>query len=506
MPESAPTPPTPSTAPAPSTRRPLRHFTLHTSRGTRFDWLPPALLLLVAAYIYNLGLDSYGSYHVDEGEWIFSGKLYTDLFFYQNDFKNPAWEDQLGTWGSFNPPIGKYLIGFSVNLFAGLDPFSPPGRVRLAQALAHGQSVSMAYQAMLMNKLGFFRNSFGNDVEWNRLNKRQPPPAILAAGRRGVVLCGLLAGLLVFLIARRLWGAAAGSLALALFLANPLVYAYSRRAMTDIPCLACVLLGVWLWLESLRALRGRGLARLLLPPLAGLAWGLALGVKLSALAPWGGVLAFTAAALAGSFGVRGKLGARAAAPGCPHPQPDPRVSFPVHPLLPGLYLFLLLCVLPPLVLVASDPFLYDHPLAPYQNFPTRFHFMLYLGQLIRQFEPGSVTATLGAKLARGARFLWVDASLGARVFGFGADSLLFLVALVYLGWGLIKKAASRPPVLLPAAFLSVSLATWLTTVLWLPLAWDRLLVPLLPLFVMVQGYGLAGVAEGVRRRIGKRAS
>lgn len=436
-------------------------------------WIVPGAMLLSAAFFYLARLDSYDPYHPDEGEWIFAGKLYTDLFFYHHDFRHPLWADQFGTWGSFNPQVGKYLIGLSVNVLGGLAPFDPPPAALRERLATEGQDpVRAAPQMMLMRRLGFFRYSFDKDLAWNRENHRLPPPAVLAAARRGVALSGLAAGVFCFLIARLLWGDVVGWVALALFLGNPVVYAASRRAMTDVPCLAFVLLGLYGVLLSLGGCgRGgwRGWGGVLL---GGAGFGLALSTKLSALAPWGAAVVLLGIGILTSW-------------------VDRKAAFRA---------LLALIVLPVVLFFASNPFLYTAPFSRFLDFPTKLQFMVHLGSFMTHYQPEAALATLCAKCSYAARFLGHEAS-PVGWFAFASRFIVTPMAVFFVVFFLVAAMAMIGATLrdrrrcvgvlfIPrVAFLVISMAGGVVTIAWLPLAWDRLLLPLVPFYVISMAWG-----------------
>lgn len=113
------------------------------------------------------------------------------------------------------------------------------------------------------------------------------PWRVMFWARLPVIVLTLLFGLVVFAFARELAGAAAGSVALALYCLSPDVIAHGSLATLDVPAAGFVLTCVWLlW----RARRRPGLHL----PLAGVALGAALATRMSVL-PAVPVLVVTAA-------------------------------------------------------------------------------------------------------------------------------------------------------------------------------------------------------------------
>lgn len=451
----------------------------------------PALLIVgIAGLFYARDLSSVARLHPDEALWILSAKISTDLALRQRDLDHPFWEHPLRTWGCHNPQVGKYLLGLSLQALAPSPevpdlralarrayPSEPTLRLRIAE-----QTIGSAERL-----LGFSGDyDFSQRPSWNAAHGRAPPPDVLRAARTASVVAGLIAGLLLYLVARRLQGPLLAVIVLALFLFNPVIDRFSRVATTDILVLLFVLAGTLglVWSFGQASIHPR--ARALLALGTGTAWGLAISTKLSALAPWLGAVSFCALACSLAVVWRRR-----------------RVERPPGWLSvrDGCLLLACLTVLPGAIFVASNPFLYEAPLEPYMGYPTRFLVPLGLDRLMATYEaPGKILSA--ADTVNGlTRFLVRYASnlraLGSR---WALEPIAFLVGLGVLARGSLaarRRVTARADW---AVFLWISAVTWAATISWLPFSWPRLYIPLLPFYLLVSGLGLSALVRVLKNR------
>jgi hypothetical protein len=213
------------------------------------------LLMLIAGLsaLFLTDLDNLSNYQGDESLWVtVSHKLFV-LYAIEHQFDDPAWQKEYSTFGSRQPQIGKYLIGFGTSFvdFAGEpEPYS-------------------------------WR--WNQTWQWN-MDHTIPPPALVLSGRLPIALMGVLTCLafywLVTLFTNKYWALAA----LASLLGAQLLIISSRVAMIDTPALGfslMTLIGMFYVLRALRSERASKAIVWALP--TGLAAGLAVGTKLNAL-------------------------------------------------------------------------------------------------------------------------------------------------------------------------------------------------------------------------------
>ena len=163
-----------------------------------------------------------------------------------------------GEWGMApeHPPFMQYLYGFLPHL---TDPKLPN-----ESGVRPEQKIPMGYRYRYAE---FFFFNIGNN-----------PERLAFLGRLPAALCALALAFLAFAFTRRYYGDRAGLLAAALVAFLPDVLAHGGVAYNDVPIALAYFAGLWL-LDQ--AIRNPNLVRALA---AGVACGLALGVKNSAVA------------------------------------------------------------------------------------------------------------------------------------------------------------------------------------------------------------------------------
>jgi 4-amino-4-deoxy-L-arabinose transferase-like glycosyltransferase len=390
---------------------------------------------------------------VDEYAYI-SQSYYADLFFrgHVNDW---TWLD-LPAYDL--PPLPKYLIGFSLR--SCQLPMPRPIDTHLW------------YQSY---------RSFG-------------PPATLTAARVPIILVGVLGCVAIFACGALVKDDRVGAIAAILLTINPLYRLHAHRAMSDVPCesfmLAALWLGLWAWR---RAWSGRiGLVSWLLSLLAGLAAGLALLSKFNG---------FLALMIIGVWS-----GAAVLTPGLSWPRKLTIATGAIMASIVALALF-----------VALDPFLTARPTGPLpaelQAVPKRLRpnlraelqalSKLDLEQRFRKLVDHRFAMSNGQKISMshnalndlGEKFK-VFAVQGFGRFGpfgpSGSDSTvrydlrqdwglivwtpLVLIGLVQsLRFGREQFHAGEAPTAI-ALILWVAI-TWVVVTIYLPMAWDRYLLP-----------------------------
>lgn len=235
---------------------------------SRLDLALAAVLgaALLPAFLADLGAAD--AAHGDEWMWTTVGSRAFHTFFLERDLFGPFWGELYDTWGSYNPQVGKYLIGASLYL-SGYT-----GKLEVSHAPI-GDAGMMAAARL--------------------------PSALL-----GVASCVLL--YLVVTYAADRWH---GLVAAALLAAGSLLPLMSRRAMVDAPALAFSMAALFGALVTLRAVQGRRDQALRLAAATGVVCGLAAAVKLNA----GLIFGIAAAALVAQAALAARSGrARALLP------------------------------------------------------------------------------------------------------------------------------------------------------------------------------------------------
>jgi len=200
-----------------------------------------AAIACAAVVLFAFGL--YAESFADEDAYI-TQSYYADLF-YRGQFNDWRWLD-LPAYDL--PPLPKYLIGLSLR----------------SRQLAMPRAI--------------------NAHLWYREYQSFGGSANLTAARIPIILVGALGCVAIFACGALIKDDRMGLIAAILLMLNPLYRLHAHRAMSDIPCETFMLVSLWLALWAWRrAWSGRiGLASWLLSSLAGLAAGLALLSKFNA--------------------------------------------------------------------------------------------------------------------------------------------------------------------------------------------------------------------------------
>jgi len=193
-------------------------------------------LLFFAAFLNFRGIDR-EKYENDEALWILQGQKYWPLFS-SGQWDRREWSDFDSSWGSPNPPVAKYCLGFALS---------------------------------------------AQHVRW-KWDGNRPPGPVLVAARRPSAIAGILgcAGILLIGLLSLPQRAAFYS---TLFLAtSPVWISASRHAMTDVYAATLAIWSVVPFLLGLKEMEGKGRAGIVLAwmGLAGIFAGLAVGAKLNA--------------------------------------------------------------------------------------------------------------------------------------------------------------------------------------------------------------------------------
>lgn len=214
------------------------------TRVARWSWPWPVFVGLVASTV--LGLDLASEPHFADESAYYSQSYYWDVLA-GGDRDDPAW---LAYPAYDLPPLPKYLIGIATR-WGGYRPPRP------------------------------------NDARawYDDTSSRFDPPGALTAARAPVVLVGAIGCVAVYGLGVLAAGRCVGALASLLLAANPLYRLHARRAMSDVPCEAFLLVGLFFALLAWqRTLSGRPrAASWLAATAAGVSAGLSVLSKLSGL-------------------------------------------------------------------------------------------------------------------------------------------------------------------------------------------------------------------------------
>ncbi len=196
----------------------------------------------IALAVFAAGIDD--APFVDEYAYI-TQSYYSDLFF-QGRWNDPAWLDHF----AFDlPPLPKYFIGLALHVAR----YQSPGPYQAAR---------------------WYRDS----------HTTYGPAALLRAARIPFVGAGVLGCLALFAFGLGVRGPMTGAFAALLLVANPLYRLHAHRAMSDVPCEAFLIAGLASALWGFHQLwYGRLPSALALFGLAGLSAGLSLLCKLNGL-------------------------------------------------------------------------------------------------------------------------------------------------------------------------------------------------------------------------------
>jgi 4-amino-4-deoxy-L-arabinose transferase-like glycosyltransferase len=179
-------------------------------------WAFGVFFVAAAWFGFRLGAEPH---FVDESAF-YAQSFYADLLL-EGRRDDPAWLD----YGGYDlPPLPKYLIGFALRVG------------------------------------GYRRPGPAAAWEWYHNTKRRfETPASLTVARVPSVFFGALGCVAIFAIGSMTFGRPTGLVAAALLMVSPLYQTHARRAMSDVPAEACILLAMAFGLAAwLRWVGGRG--------------------------------------------------------------------------------------------------------------------------------------------------------------------------------------------------------------------------------------------------------
>ncbi len=419
--------------------------------GRCCDFFAALLVFVVFGSFLLIRLPNLRHFHPDEVNWIRVSVYSFRTFFIERDFSDEGWAESFRTFGSYNPHVGKFLIGASLWLHEYRD-FE-----------------------------GIIKWQKGKGLQWHIENGIVPSKETLYAARLPMVF--LTAGIssLLFLLSKTIWdyfsvdtGYLPGFLVSVLFFVHPLTPVLGRRTGLDIPAVFFSVLTIFAVFNSgILHIRKRYEVSVVWMVLASTSLGLALSTKLNSLLVW--IVVF--AILGWEFLV---------------------VSADWQSKKWVLVKVISVVLIPILIFIALNPFLYG-------NVVQHTKHMFSLGSRVagyRENNPRKALYSLSQKLGA---FL---------IIGFGPfEGLLSMsfpdVALVILGLlvlsGYLIKIGKQPE----RDYVIVLLLTWSLLVgggvlLWSPLAWERYYFPWVPISVVLQGLTLSWLFNLLWNFISKR--
>ncbi len=426
-----------------------------------------SLVFLGAGVRVGSGGQDSPPFHIDEAHKL-SETFYYHLLFERRSVRHPAWTHDF--YARTNPPVAKYVFGAA-----------------LAAAGLHVRDQTLQ-----------------NDFErlWRQPEelRRHVPDAMLRVTRGVSVTYGALVCLLIFLIGRRVAGTTAGVIAAVLVLGNSHFQRYAQRGLTDTilmfhltliaPVLlwsAAVLHRHWAQPDPRSAVRHWApilLATVIVP---GLVIALAAGTKLNG-------------ALTGPVYALGLIVSAAARPRAG--QWPRRVGLAV--LMAGLA-----AVVAVTIFVAINPYFHHHPLDRAAETLRAFQDWM----VKQQITPGGGLFSLREKVTAVGYFALLGPSLPLvrylGVLGVWVTVLGFAAGVVIWTGRCLprrrpvdqtsKDEADRPDAYLDARMVLgwVLLCVGVIT-LWLPICWDRYLLPPYLAIALVTAVGLAGLPWAVQ--------
>ncbi len=433
-------------------------YSADSPQTAEFSWKAAAVIALAAFLLFGYGLSD----RFFEDEYAYISQTYYWNLFIEGRWNDKAWTDA----PAYDlPPLPKYLIGLSMSA-AGLPMPRPVD----------------AYA-------------------WYDHYQRFGVPATLTVARLPIVPVGVAGCLALYGIGVVLGDRRAGMIAAVFLMINPLYQLHAHRAMSDIPCETFLMFGLLAGLLAWRNAWARGptarVAWLFL--LAGVGLGLGLLCKFNALL---GLMIIAGWTLFGLFNpslpVRHKL----------------TQSFGA--VATALTTFLLFVALNPFMTSQGAPVVLAPGVEPPGNDPwSRFRFQIdHRMRLSRGQQQSFPHNALETGLDKAKVFF---------VQGFGrfgplgptkSDSKIryqarqdwgFLLWAPIVVVGLIATArrsriewrAAMPP--MAATLLIWCTVSWAVVGYYLPMAWDRYLLPIQSVNSLLAGFGVVAIWDWLRR-------
>lgn len=384
-------------------------------------------------------------YHFDESFWATIGLCAFRLAFIERDIYHPFWTepvDQSPLWAYSpifalpHPHIGKYLFGAGLYLAGHTD--------------------------LLIREYDFFQS-----LAWNKAHNRVISPDVASAARFLVTLAAIASTVLVYWLGVRLGGVAVGVLAAALMIAPESMRYHGKIIMLDVPVLMFGLLALVICAEMLRSWRQGNRRAISLTIACGVVCGLALGTKLNAA-----LVVLTCLFVSVIFAVGRSR------------------RFAVTPFVPKrAVVAIALCAWT--VFFLSNPALYRQPIEGIRR-------MLDFGTNVAcdpEFSWCHPLLTPSDRMRAIWFFLSDEGEVNAG--GLPGSHLLLIIGAAALAVRLSRWTGSDDvEIVLISAWIIITLVG---LTFWLPLGIFRYVMPLVPISMLLQSYGIIGILRSITR-------
>lgn len=423
--------------------------------SSRRTWLIGlAVVILVAGILIPKNNNDGDPFHGDENGWATAGLFAFRLAFIERDIYHPFWTDNarfiapsplLWSHGPRfvlpHPHIGKYLFGAGLYLAGHTDLMVP------------------AYD-------------FTRSPAWNKAHNRIISHDVAGAARFLVTLAAIASVALIYWLGVRLGGVAVGALAAVLMITPSSMRYHAVIIMLDVPALTLGLLALALCVEMLRSWQQGNRRAIALTIACGGACGLAVGTKLNAA-----LIVLTCLLITALFTVWRSR------------------RFKATPFVPKrAVIAIALCAWT--VFFLSNPTLYRQPVEGIRH-------MLDFGASIAcdlaaswchlTPTPADRIAAILFSLRDGERLASGEETIG----GLPGSHVFITIGAAALAFRLSRWSGNHnAEIVLIGAWMIITL---IGLTLWLPLDMFRYVMPLVPISMLLQSYGIVMLLRSMMR-------
>jgi len=390
-------------------------------------------------------------FHGDENYWLRNTR-YFKLFYMDKAIDSEEWK-QFDAYDQ--PPVGKYIIGLALLLTGQGD------KIRDLQK---------------MTRWDFAK------YDWNFSHGAVPPEKLLNIARFTMALLGAFTCLLIYYIGRKSLSVKAGVIASLLLAYNPVMLAWSRRAMTDAPILfflADNILLMMFFYESF--LKQRMRATFALTVFIGINGALATGTKLN-----GGLTAITFASFCVLIVITEIIQyKKSGRSGADKFKMAKNIKIIVISLLISAFIAIF-------VFVGMNPHLYNQP---YKKTVDMVKHRILVTQNQQRDNSELALTSLSEKfisVIKRTMFPGNYAVLG-NIFKIPLDLALFIFGLIIVVYAEIEYFIKNNKLSLKSIIILWFFVTFIGMGIWLPLDWDRYYLPIIMCVAVITGYGLSEI-------------